>query len=106
MSGVGDNLIIPSCPLEENLILSNKCGILLYPMTDTVKAIVCFCHGYGDTCTFFFEGFVKKLATSGYGVFAMDYPGLGLSEGLHCYIPCFDRLVDDVIEHYSKIKGV
>lgn len=75
------------------------------PESGTVKAIVCFCHGYGDTCTFFFEGIAKKIAASGYGVFAMDYPGLGLSEGLHCYIPCFDRLVDDVIEHYSKIKG-
>jgi len=21
-----------------------------------VKGVVCFCHGYGDTCTFFFEG--------------------------------------------------
>lgn len=36
----------------------------------------------------------------------MDYPGFGLSEGLHCYIPSFDQLVSDVIEHYSKIKGV
>ena len=36
----------------------------------------------------------------------MDYPGFGLSEGLHCYIPSFDRLVDDVIEQYSKVKGV
>jgi len=54
---------------------------------------------------FFFEGIAKKFAASGYGVFAMDYPGFGLSEGLHCYIPSFDRLVDDVIEHYSKIKG-
>lgn len=35
----------------------------------------------------------------------MDYPGFGLSEGLHGYIPSFDRLVDDVIEQYSKIKG-
>jgi len=35
----------------------------------------------------------------------MDYPGFGLSEGLHCYIPSFDLLVDDVIEIYSKIKG-
>ncbi|KAI5432405.1 hypothetical protein KIW84_036228 [Lathyrus oleraceus] len=34
----------------------------------------------------------------------MDYPGFGLSEGLHCYIPSFDSLVDDVIEIYSKIK--
>lgn len=35
----------------------------------------------------------------------MDYPGFGLSEGLHGYIPNFDALVDDVIEHYSKVKG-
>lgn len=68
------------------------------------KAVVCFCHGYGDTCTFFFEGIARKLASSGYAVFAMDYPGFGLSEGLHGYIPSFDGLVDDVIEYYSKVK--
>ncbi|KAI3911084.1 hypothetical protein MKW98_015741 [Papaver atlanticum] len=74
------------------------------PQTSPVKAIICFCHGYGDTCTFFFEGIARKLASSGYGVYAMDYPGFGLSEGLHGYISSFDGLVDDVIEHYSKIK--
>jgi len=52
-----------------------------------------------------FSGIARKLASSGYGFFAMDYPGFGLSEGLHGYIPSFDRLVDDVIEHYSKVKG-
>lgn len=52
-----------------------------------------------------FAGIARKLATAGYGVFAMDYPGFGLSEGLHGYIPNFDALVDDVIEHYSKVKG-
>lgn len=50
-------------------------------------------------------GLARKFASCGYGVFAMDYPGFGLSEGLHCYVPSFDRLVDDVIEHYSKVKG-
>ncbi|TKY69349.1 Caffeoylshikimate esterase [Spatholobus suberectus] len=70
-----------------------------------IKASVCFCHGYGDTCTFFFEGIAKRIAASGYGVFAMDYPGFGLSEGLHGYIPKFDDLVDDVREHYTKIKA-
>ena len=53
----------------------------------------------------FLTGIARKLVSSGYGVFAMDYPGFGLSEGLHCYIPSFDMLVDDVIEQYSKIKG-
>jgi len=36
----------------------------------------------------------------------MDYPGFGLSDGLHGYIPSFETLVDDVIEHYSKVKGM
>nr|KYP60462.1 Monoglyceride lipase [Cajanus cajan] len=80
------------------------------------KAAVFFCHGYGDTCTFFFEGInsivswifyagiARMLASHGYAVFAMDYPGFGLSEGLHCYIPSFDGLVDTVIEQYTKIR--
>ncbi|KAM7524210.1 hypothetical protein LguiA_014112 [Lonicera macranthoides] len=74
------------------------------PKNGPPKAVVCFCHGYGDTCTFFFEGIARKLASCGYGVFAMDYPGFGLSEGLHGYVPNFEKLVDDVIEHYSKVK--
>ncbi|KAK2652235.1 hypothetical protein Ddye_012091 [Dipteronia dyeriana] len=74
------------------------------PEASQPKAVVCFCHGYGDTCTFFVEGIARKLASAGYGVFAMDYPGFGLSEGLHGFIPSFDRIVDDVIEHYSKVK--
>ncbi|XP_014512154.1 caffeoylshikimate esterase isoform X1 [Vigna radiata var. radiata] len=69
-----------------------------------LKAALCFCHGYGSTCTFFFEGIAKRIAAFGYGVYAMDYPGFGLSDGLHGYIPDFDDLVNDVIEHYSKIK--
>ncbi|WOL20261.1 Caffeoylshikimate esterase [Canna indica] len=51
------------------------------------------------------RGVAGKLASCNYGIFAMDYPGFGLSEGLHGYIPSFDRLVDDIIEHLSKIKG-
>ncbi|KVI08873.1 Alpha/beta hydrolase fold-1 [Cynara cardunculus var. scolymus] len=74
------------------------------PEKRSPKAVICFCHGYGDTCTFFFEGIARKLASSGFGVLAMDLPGFGLSEGLHGFIPSFSSLVDDVIEHYSKIK--
>lgn len=74
------------------------------PEASLPKALIFYCHGYGDTCTFFGEGIARKLVSSGYGVFAMDCPGFGLSEGLHGYIPSFDILVDDVIEQYSKIK--
>nr|GLL19253.1 caffeoylshikimate esterase-like isoform X1 [Ipomoea trifida] len=62
-----------------------------FPGTSPAKALICIC-------------IARKLASSGYAVSAMDYPGFGLSEGLHCYIPSFDNLVDDVIEHYSKVK--
>ncbi|KAK9091302.1 hypothetical protein Sjap_024479 [Stephania japonica] len=69
-----------------------------------LKGIVCFCHGYGDTCTFFFEGIAKIIAASGYGVYSIDHPGFGLSEGLHGYIPSFDELVDNFIERFQVIK--
>ncbi|PKA61454.1 hypothetical protein AXF42_Ash014371 [Apostasia shenzhenica] len=68
------------------------------------KASLFFCHGYGDTCTFFFEGIAKRIAVAGYGVYAMDYPGFGLSEGLHGYIRSFDEMVDHVIEQYARIR--
>lgn len=74
------------------------------PESSRPKAMVFFCHGYGDTVTFFFEGHARKFVLSGYGVVAIDYPGFGLSDGLHGYIPSFDGLVDDVIEMYSKVK--
>ncbi|KAK6125213.1 hypothetical protein DH2020_041038 [Rehmannia glutinosa] len=97
----------------DGLTMTERIGNILKELASRwqfPKAVICFCHGYGDTCTFFFEGMwltmriARKLASCDYGVFAMDYPGFGLSEGLHGYIPKFDRIVDDVIEHYSKVK--
>ncbi|XP_022725007.1 caffeoylshikimate esterase-like [Durio zibethinus] len=53
-----------------------------------IKGAVCFCHGYGDSCTFFFEGIARFIAASGYGVYAIDHPGFGLSGELQLkYIP-------------------
>ncbi|XP_058763197.1 caffeoylshikimate esterase-like [Vicia villosa] len=70
-----------------------------------IKGALFFCHGYGSTCTFFFEGIARRIAASGFGVYAMDFEGFGLSEGLHGYVPSFDDLVDDVIEYSTKIKA-
>ena len=53
-----------------------------------------------------FSGIAKHIAASGYGVYAVDHPGFGLSEGLHGYIPSFDDIADNVIEQYTKIKGM
>ncbi|CAI0458300.1 unnamed protein product [Linum tenue] len=70
-----------------------------------IKGSMCFCHGYGDTCTFFFEGIASQIASSGYAVYAVDHPGFGLSEGLHGYIQNFDDLVDNAYEMFAKIEG-
>ncbi|KAG0492996.1 hypothetical protein HPP92_006394 [Vanilla planifolia] len=52
------------------------------PESSPIKSLVFFCHGYGDTCTFFVEGIAKKIASSGHGglpwtiqalVFRMDF---------------------------------
>lgn len=51
-------------------------------------------------------GVGRTLAMAGYAVYGMDYPGFGMSEGLHGYIPNFDALVDDVIEQYRNIQGI
>ncbi|GAB2232918.1 hypothetical protein Droror1_Dr00011986 [Drosera rotundifolia] len=99
----------PTEGLEMNEVYEiNSKGVKIFskswiPKSSPPKAVVCFCHGYGDTCTFFLEGIARNIASSGYGIFAMDYPGFGLSDGLHGYIPSFDGLVDDVIENFSKV---
>jgi pimeloyl-ACP methyl ester carboxylesterase len=51
------------------------------------------------------SGIAKRIAAAGYAVYAMDYPGFGLSYGLHGYIASFDGMVEHVIEQYSRIKG-
>lgn len=54
---------------------------------------------------FWVSGIAKHIAASGYGVYAIDHPGFGLSEGLHGYVPSFDGIVDNVIEQFSLMKG-
>ncbi|XP_075473420.1 caffeoylshikimate esterase-like [Primulina tabacum] len=71
-----------------------------------IKGALCFCHGYGDTCTFSLKVCIAKyIASSGYGVYAIDHPGFGLSEGLHGYVPSFDGIVDNVNEQFKIMKG-
>ncbi|KAJ7530147.1 hypothetical protein O6H91_15G081600 [Diphasiastrum complanatum] len=87
----------------------NSRGVELFtkswlPGAGRPKALICLCHGYGDSVTFFLDGLARKLASAQYAVFGMDYEGFGLSSGLHGYINNFDSIVDDVIEHYSAVK--
>ncbi|KAL1556634.1 acylglycerol lipase [Salvia divinorum] len=58
------------------------------------------------SCPVFFHGYgiAKHIAACGYGVYAIDHPSFGLSEGLHGYIPSFDVVVDNVIEQFKIMK--
>lgn len=52
--------LISSCPLIQKYEVNSR-GLEIFtkrwlPGTSQLKAVVCYCHGYGDTCTFFFEG--------------------------------------------------
>ncbi|KAG0567170.1 hypothetical protein KC19_7G116000 [Ceratodon purpureus] len=69
-----------------------------------LHGLIFLCLGYGDSVTFYAEGLARALAVAGYGVYGMDYPGFGMSEGLHGYIPNMGNLVDDIIEQYQTIK--
>ncbi|KAJ0985766.1 hypothetical protein J5N97_004122 [Dioscorea zingiberensis] len=104
-------MAVPEIQMEERYEKSSR-GVEIFWKSwrpgqgEPMKAALFFCHGYGDTCTFFFEGIAKIIAAAGYGVFAMDYPCFGLSEGLHGYIHSFDEMVDHVIEQYARIRGM
>lgn len=53
-----------------------------------------------------FTGIAKQIAGFGYGVYAIDHPGFGLSDGLHGHIPSFDDLAENAIEQFTKMKGI
>ncbi|KAM7516299.1 hypothetical protein LguiA_005882 [Lonicera macranthoides] len=57
--GPRDGLKMEECVVQSYEV--NSRGLEIFskswlPENGLPKAVVCFCHGYGDTCTFFFEG--------------------------------------------------
>lgn len=87
----------------------NSRGVELFckqwlPLHGSPRAVLFYCHGYGDTCTHTFEDEAIKLASEQFAVVSMDYEGHGLSAGLHCDVRKFSNLVDDVIEVSSGLR--
>lgn len=75
------------------------------PANGVLRGIVFYCHGYGDTCAYFFEDVAMRLTRAQYAVVGMDYEGHGQSQGLHCYIKRFDNIVDDVAEFAAQLRA-
>ncbi|KAL6566380.1 hypothetical protein OROGR_001995 [Orobanche gracilis] len=69
------------------------------------KALCVFATDMVIRARFSSKCIAKHIAASGYGVYAIDHPGFGLSEGLHGYVPSFGSIVDNVIEQFTIMKG-
>lgn len=74
------------------------------PANGEASAVVCYCHGYGDQCNYFFDATAVELAQAGYAVVGVDYEGHGQSQGLHCYIPKFSVIVEDTREYFQSVR--
>lgn len=92
---------------EEEFITNNE-GVKLFtckwiPEGTEPKALVFLCHGYAMESSISMKGTAHRLVKGGYGVYGIDYIGHGRSEGLHGYIPSFDRLVQDCSDHFTSV---
>lgn len=45
------------------------------------------------------------MARAGFAVFALDYEGMGRSDGLHGYVPDFNKMVEDALEYFIEVRG-
>lgn len=63
------------------------------PQHQPPRAVVLQCVGYGDSNTFLPVLRANRLAQRGFVVVGKDYAGMGRSDGLHAYVPCFPTLV-------------
>ncbi|KAM7262924.1 hypothetical protein ACFE04_000607 [Oxalis oulophora] len=92
---------------EEEFIVNSR-GTKLFtcrwtPINQEPKALIFLCHGYAMECSITMYSCGMRLANEGYAVYGIDYEGHGKSEGLDAFIDDFDRLVDDVSNHYITI---
>ncbi|KAL2896001.1 Caffeoylshikimate esterase [Bienertia sinuspersici] len=92
---------------EEEFILNNN-GLMLFtcrwlPENKDPKALIFLCHGYAMESSISMQGTANRLVKAGYGVYGIDYVGHGKSEGLHGFVPSFEDLVQDCLEHFTKV---
>lgn len=97
-----------SVKYEEEFILNSR-GLKLFtcrwlPANREPKGLIFICHGYAMECSISMQGPGNLLAKAGFAVYGIDYQGHGKSSGLDGYIPCFDNLVSDCDDHFTKVS--
>ncbi|CAM9744924.1 unnamed protein product [Heterosigma akashiwo] len=75
------------------------------PNNQEPKGLMLLCHGYAETSLWYFRDIAMDWVKEGYACVALDYEGHGKSDGLHAYIPDFDKMVDDVAVFHEKVAA-
>lgn len=77
---------------------------ILAPKHEEPKAVVFFCHGYGNDASFTNRHNMFSFVKEGIAVATIEYEGHGLSDGRLNLIYDFDRMVGDVIEYFQDVS--
>eukprot|EP00545_Synedropsis_sp_CCMP1620_P003076 CAMPEP_0119031150 /NCGR_PEP_ID=MMETSP1176-20130426/41396_1 /TAXON_ID=265551 /ORGANISM="Synedropsis recta cf, Strain CCMP1620" /LENGTH=281 /DNA_ID=CAMNT_0006987537 /DNA_START=311 /DNA_END=1153 /DNA_ORIENTATION=+ len=83
------------------MILSTS---ILTPKDQEPKAVVFFCHGFGDNAAFMKRHIAFRFVKEGIVVATIEYEGHGSSDGPLCLIPDFDRMVTDVVDYFQEVS--
>jgi alpha-beta hydrolase superfamily lysophospholipase len=84
-------------------------GVLLHtaimaPTHQKVKAVACYCHGYGDNVCYTKRKELARLVQNGIAVVMIDYEGFGKSDGTLGLVKDWNIMVDDVCTYFEHVK--
>lgn len=73
------------------------------PVDQEPKAVIFFCHGFADSASFMKRNVAFRFVKEGIAVATIEYEGHGRSDGIHCLIPDFSRMVGDVLDYFQEV---
>lgn len=94
---------------HEEGTLTTSAGVSLYYQSwmpaDRPKAVLLIAHGLAEHSGRY-EHFADFFVNHGYGVFGLDYPGHGKSDGDRCHIAKFSEYTDSITLLIERVRNV
>ena len=94
---------------HEEGTLTTSAGASLYYQSwmpaDRPKAVLLIAHGLAEHSGRY-EHFADFFVNHGYGVFGLDYPGHGKSDGDRCHIAKFSEYTDSITLLIERVRNV
>lgn len=79
--------------------------VTMTPKHTSIKALVCFCHGYTDNVSYFKKIEYQRLVEQGIAFAGIEYEGHGKSDGHLALINSWDRMIGDVSSYFRDIAN-